>query len=88
MSTQIQESPTTSEDERVRVRVWFGKHTIADYTATPNIAASYADAMGRRFAGLRVTTDPLGPAEASPAPGDPHQLPLPESPNRWDLTAI
>jgi hypothetical protein len=40
-----------------RVRVWFGRHVIATYVADPGEAERYAQAMGRRFAGLRVTID-------------------------------
>jgi len=43
---------------RRRVRVWFGAHVIADYTAEEDAAVRYAAAMERRFAGLRVTNDP------------------------------
>lgn len=50
------ESSRTSAPQ-VRVRVWFGEHAIADYKAIPELAESYADAMSRRFAGLRVTRD-------------------------------
>lgn len=45
-----------------RVRVWFGEHVIAQYIAEPALAARYEHAMRRRFAGLRVTNDLLGPA--------------------------
>lgn len=45
--------------KRSRVRVWFGDHAIADYTAEPELAKRYAQAMARRFAGLRVTNDPV-----------------------------
>lgn len=46
-------------EPRRRVRVWFGEHVIADYMAEPALAERYADAMSRRFAGLKVTNDPL-----------------------------
>lgn len=50
------------------VRVWFGQHVVASYTATASLADRYATSMQRRFAGLRVTTDPLLPTtESSPA---------------------
>jgi hypothetical protein len=51
----------TATAERRRVRVWFGEHVIADYNAEPALAERYAAAMQRRFAGLRVTNDPLSP---------------------------
>ena len=41
-----------------RVRVWFGEHLIADYTAEPATAIRYQAAMTRRFASLRVTIEP------------------------------
>jgi hypothetical protein len=44
---------------RTRVRVWFGTHVVADYEAVPQLAARYEDAMRRRFAGLRVTSEEL-----------------------------
>lgn len=40
------------------VRVWFGEHVIAEYTAEPETAIRYQAAMARRFAGLRVTIEP------------------------------
>jgi hypothetical protein len=53
------------------VRVWFGEHVIADYRADEPSADRYAAAMQRRFAGLRVTTDPLGPdGPTDPLPGE------------------
>lgn len=46
---------------RRHVRVWFGEHVIANYVAEAPLAERYEHAMKRRFAGLRVTNDPLGP---------------------------
>ncbi|MDX6241992.1 MAG: hypothetical protein QOG10_6863 [Kribbellaceae bacterium] len=57
---------TIAADEaqpRRRVRVWFGEHAIADYRADPALTERYAAAMSRRFAGLRVTNDPLLPVD-------------------------
>lgn len=54
-----------------RVRVWFGEHVVADYTAEAVAAARYGDAMARRFAGLRVTNEE---ADLS-APARPRSLP-------------
>lgn len=51
----------TSRQQRRRVRVWFGEHVIAQYVAEAPLAARYEQAMRRRFAGLRVTNDILGP---------------------------
>ncbi|MFD7161110.1 hypothetical protein ACFV9C_41455 [Kribbella sp. NPDC059898] len=45
---------------KCRVRVWFGEHVIADYTSDPEEASDYYAAMTRRFAGLRVTIEPVG----------------------------
>ena len=41
-----------------RVRVWFGEHVIADYTAEPADAIRYQAGMTRRFASLRITIEP------------------------------
>jgi hypothetical protein len=51
---------TTGVQQR-RVRVWFGHQPLADYIATAERAARYEQAMRRRFAGLRVTNEPLQP---------------------------
>jgi hypothetical protein len=58
----------TQTSERRRVRVWFGEHVIADYTAEPALAERYAHAMSRRFAGLRVTNDPMPAVDRLPDP--------------------
>jgi hypothetical protein len=42
-----------------RVRVWFGAHPIADHVADAEQAAQYEAAMRRRFASLRVTSEPV-----------------------------
>ncbi|TCC17127.1 hypothetical protein [Kribbella sindirgiensis] len=52
-----------------RVRVWFGEHVIADYTAEPADAMRYQAAMTRCFYSLRVTIDPAVPVMAEDAPG-------------------
>ncbi|MGZ0152793.1 hypothetical protein ACXJJ3_37445 [Kribbella sp. WER1] len=52
--------------ERRRVRVWFGDHVVADYRAEAELAERYAEAMSRRFAGLRVTCEPLAEHERGP----------------------
>jgi hypothetical protein len=41
-----------------RVRVWFGEHVIADYTAVPADALRYQAGMTRRLASLRITIEP------------------------------
>ncbi|MEV0801660.1 hypothetical protein AB0I34_28460 [Kribbella sp. NPDC050281] len=53
--------------QRRRVRVWFGDHVVADYRAEAELAERYAEAMSRRFAGLRVTSDPI--SDTDPGPG-------------------
>jgi len=60
-------------ERRQRVQVWFGRHVVATYEAAPEVAERYADAMARRFAGLRITTEDLpggGPATGSDLPGE------------------
>lgn len=42
---------------KLRVRVWFGEHTIADQTFEAEMALRYAAAMERRFPGLKVSKD-------------------------------
>jgi hypothetical protein len=53
--------------KRCRVRVWFGDHVVADYRAEAEMADHYAAAMSRRFAGLRVTREPIPDHEPGPA---------------------
>ena len=62
------------------IRVWFGEHVLADYSAEPAVADRYAEAMRQRFMGLRVTSDPL------PADGAAKE-PLPTK-RMWELTAV
>ncbi|MFC0622952.1 hypothetical protein [Kribbella deserti] len=70
------EQPDQASTERRRIRVWFGEHTIADYTALAPLAERYAAAMSRRFAGCRVTNDPL-PVVL------PRDLPAPPAERLW-----
>ncbi|WP_238161243.1 hypothetical protein [Kribbella antibiotica] len=59
--------------ERCRVRVWFGDHVVADYSAEAELAARYAEAMSRRFAGLKVTSEPIpvtDPSQYRSLPGE------------------
>lgn len=75
----------TVAPRRRRVRVWFGSHVIASYCAEPELAARYAAAMDRRFAGLKVTNEPLPLDDAASA------APTPDLPNEqllWPLTAL
>jgi hypothetical protein len=46
-----------STTDKRRVRVWFGTHPIATYTATEDQAEQYARLMAQRFAGLKITID-------------------------------
>lgn len=48
-----------------QVRVWFGTHVVAEYAAVPHLTARYEDAMRRRFAGLRVTSEELAGDQAA-----------------------
>ncbi|WP_329484263.1 hypothetical protein OG555_19130 [Kribbella sp. NBC_01484] len=41
-----------------RVRVWFGRFPIVDYTANLRDATAQASGLRRRFSSLRVTIDP------------------------------
>ncbi len=53
---------TTTVDHSVpnrRVCVWFGRHKIVDHVGEPAFAARFESAMRRRFAGLRVTNEPV-----------------------------
>jgi hypothetical protein len=47
----------TTASERQRVRVWFGKCPIVDQTTTAEDATAFAQGIGRRFAGLKVTVE-------------------------------
>ena len=51
--------PVVPVAQRRHVRVWFGEHVVADYRAEAELAERYAAAMSHRFAGLRVTNDPI-----------------------------
>jgi hypothetical protein len=75
--------PTGEAEQQslTRVRVWFGPHVIADYQASPHMAARYEQAMRRRFAGLRVTCDEAL-AAADP---DSSTRPLPNE-RLWEMT--
>lgn len=63
-----------------QVRVWFGSHVVAEYEAAPQLAARYENAMRRRFAGLRVTSDDLADAQKAGA-----ALPPLPSERLWEL---
>jgi hypothetical protein len=65
--------------QRRRVRVWFGKHVIADYRADADLAERYVTAMARRFVGLRITNEPVPEPDPVPARALPGE-------RLWDLT--
>lgn len=51
-------SPRNSgEPLKHSVHVWFGRHAICSFQAEPARARAYADAMSRRYSGLRVTVN-------------------------------
>lgn len=49
---------TDAASHVVRVRVWFGRFPIVDYTTSHDAATTQALGLGRRFSGLRVTVEP------------------------------
>ena len=52
----------------LRVQLWFGPHLLHNYRAGAEAAEAYAAAIGRRFAGLKITIDSEATAELSPLP--------------------
>jgi hypothetical protein len=62
--------PSTESDTPQQVRIWFGDHLVVEYAAEPERAHQYAEAMRRRFAGLRVTVDTASVAEVAPLPAE------------------
>lgn len=54
------ERPTVANNRR-RVRVWFGRHVIADVTQPAAKAAQTEAGWRRRWEGLRVTNESLEP---------------------------
>lgn len=56
---------TTATDSTVRVRVWFGRFPIGDYTTSRGAAQEQALGLGRRFSGLPVTVEPDDTAAAT-----------------------
>ena len=61
---------TREEDQKVRVRVWFGRHLIATYAAGPAAAHDYSESIATRFAGLLVTIDDELAGNERPMPGE------------------
>lgn len=78
LTSQAMTPTLTSADSLVQV--WFGNHVVCEYRADSAAAARYADAMRRRFAGLRVTIEPnpdrLNIGAVPPLPGE----------RLWELT--
>ncbi len=70
---------TEAQPERRRVRVWFGDHVIADYRADADLAERYLAALEWRFAGLRITTEPVPDPDTGPGRGLPGE-------RLWELT--
>ncbi|WP_152364829.1 hypothetical protein [Microlunatus speluncae] len=54
--------------EQRRVRVWFGPHLLRDYRAEVTAAEGYAQAIARRFGGLKVTVDAEVTDDLDPLP--------------------
>lgn len=71
-----------------RVQVWFGSHVIATYVAERLLADRYAAAMGRRFAGLRITNEPLPPTGITDPDRVPDHPPIPPEQRLWPLTVL
>ena len=74
--------------ERRKVQVWFGSHVIATYVAERALADQYAAAMSCRFAGLRITNDPLPPSAARDPRHLPDHPPIPSEQRLWPLTVL
>ena len=58
---------SVAPSNRRTVRVWFGRHVIAQHTAEQAFAERYESAMRRRFAGLVTTNEPVGSPATPPA---------------------
>ena len=65
--TAIETEAAASAPHRRRVRVMFGQHVMATYTAEADLADRYAAAMQRRFFGLNIVVDDLVPGDAGTA---------------------
>lgn len=76
MKTRVKPHLDASANRRRRVRVWFGEHVVVEYVAEQGESERYAEAMGRRFAGLRVTSEPAACVLVAP--------PLPDQ-RMWEL---
>lgn len=78
MTTLQEPAPIEDPAGRRRVRVWFGSHVICDYYATPELAQRYAQAMQRRFAGLRITNEALHTVWSGSCSGPGWEVPQPQ----------
>lgn len=67
-----------------RIRIWLGDLLVAEYTAEPDQASRYQRVMTPRFAGLRITIEPISP-EAGEAAGAATAVRLPKE-QLWSLT--
>lgn len=52
------------------MRVWFGHHVVCEYAATSDRAERYAEAMSRRFVGLKVTIERDHDGRPPPLPAE------------------
>lgn len=81
MTLTRQVTPSAEVATGQLVQVWFGEHIVCAYHGDADTAARYADAMRRRFAGLRVTVAPsVATAISTAVP------PLPRDERMWELT--
>jgi hypothetical protein len=52
------------------VRVWFGHHVVCEYADTSDLAERYAEAMSRRFLGVKVTIESNFDQRPPPLPAE------------------
>lgn len=75
MKGELNPANRSAEEHDVSIRVWFGRHVVADYVAPSEMAQKYRVLTEQRFRGLRVTVEPLDPYRAKrPAPPLPPPL--------------
>ena len=75
--SEMSEQVAERVQEKRRVRVWFGRFVIADYVADAEHAERYAEAMDKRFAGLKITNEPVAEPTEPGRPLPPERL--------WDI---
>ena len=61
-------TPDATDTAEHRVQLWFGPHILRTYRAAPSAAEQYAEAIGSRFPGLRVTVDDQAGQGLAPLP--------------------